>query len=445
MACPVVSPQQALRMPEQIAVLRALARDFPDNRTGKNCTYRMEDALLGAFSVFYTQCPSFLTHQIAMSETRGMSNAQTLFGMRDIPSDNHIRNLLDPVDPQHIYPAFERTFNALNDTGQLDTFRMVNGQLLIALDGTSYHQSHAIHCPQCTVTEHKKGGTSYTHTVVTPVVVSTAHNRVIPLEPEFVTPQDGHAKQDCESAAAHRWITAYAERYRHLHVTLLGDDLYSRQPMCEEMLRAGFDFILVCKPASHTTLYAELERREHTGNVSTFSMTRREGKKTFTDTYRFAESLPLRAGKDALMVNWCELKSTSAEGKTVYHNAFATTHTLHPGNVAEIVKAGRARWRIENGNNNTLKTKGYHLSHNFGHGQKYLSATLATLNLLAFLLHTVQELTDFTYRTLRDRLPTRKAFFEHVRVLTQYHCFESFSALLEFMLSGLNRGRRDSG
>jgi len=153
----------------------------------------------------------------------------------------------------------------------------------------------------------------------------------------------------------------------------------------------------------------------------------------------------LRAGKGALMVNWCELKSTSAEGKTVYHNAFATTHTLNPGNVAEIVKAGRARWRIENGNNNTLKTKGYHLSHNFGHGQQYLSATLATLNLLAFLLHTVQELTDFTYRSLRDRLPTRKAFFEHIRVLTQYHCFESFAALLEFMLSGLNRGRRDSG
>ena len=127
---------------------------------------------------------------------------------------------------------------------------------------------------------------------------------------------------------------------------------------------------------------------------------------------------------------------------------YECSHPLLPGSVLEIqeiVKAGRARWRIENGNNNTLKTKGYNLSHNFGHGQKYLSATLATLNLLAFLLHTVQELTDFTYWTLRDRLPTRKAFFEHVRVLTQYHCFESFAALLEFMLSGLNRGRRDSG
>ncbi|MBN6740779.1 ISNCY family transposase, partial [Acidithiobacillus sp. MC6.1] len=200
MACPVVSPQQALRMPQQIAVLRELARSFPDSRTGKNRIYLMEDALLGAFSVFYTQCASFLAHQTAMTEVQGKSNAHTLFGMRDIPSDNHIRNLLDPVDPQYVFPAFERIFNALKDTGQLDTFRMANGQMLIALDGTSYHQSHAIHCPQCTVTEHKKGGTSFTHTVVTPVVVSTAHNRVIPLEPEFVTPQDGHAKQDCESA-----------------------------------------------------------------------------------------------------------------------------------------------------------------------------------------------------------------------------------------------------
>jgi hypothetical protein len=38
-----------------------------------------------------------------------------------------------------------------------------------------------------------------------------------------------------------------------------------------------------------------------------------------------------------------------------------------------------------------LKTKGYHLEHNFGHGKKNLSALLMTFNLLAFLFHTVSK------------------------------------------------------
>ena len=46
----------------------------------------------------------------------------------------------------------------------------------------------------------------------------------------------------------------------------------------------------------------------------------------------------------------------------------------------------RGRWKIENENNNVLKTKGSHLEHNFGHGKQYLSAFMLSLNLLAFLV-----------------------------------------------------------
>ena len=57
-------------------------------------------------------------------------------------------------------------------------------------------------------------------------------------------------------------------------------------------------------------------------------------------------------------------------------------------NVAALVATGRARWKIENENNNTLKTKGYHLEHNFGHGKEHLSSLLAAMNMLALLSHT---------------------------------------------------------
>jgi hypothetical protein len=87
----------------------------------------------------------------------------------------------------------------------------------------------------------------------------------------------------------------------------------------------------------------------------------------------------------ALMVNWCELTiARDTDGVIIYHNAFITRHPIGASNVAAVVTAGRARWKVENENNNVLKTKGYHLEHNFGHGKQHLSALLLTLNLLAF-------------------------------------------------------------
>ena len=145
----------------------------------------------------------------------------------------------------------------------------------------------------------------------------------------------------------------------------------------------------------------------------------------------------MRDGADGLQVNWCELTTTDKDGKVLYHNAFATDHPITGANVEECVAAGRARWKVENENSNTLKTKGYHLEHNYGHGPEHLAALMATFNILAFLFHTVLELEDGPYRLIRGKLPTRQTFFDDVRVLTRYLYFESWDALLGFMMQGL--------
>jgi hypothetical protein len=106
-------------------------------------------------------------------------------------------------------------------------------------------------------------------------------------------------------------------------------------------------------------------------------------------------------------------------------------------NVATIIEAGRTRWKIENENNNTLKTKGYHLEHNFGHGQQHLANILVILNLLAFLMHTVQDLAEPVYQTLRQALGSRKTFFNDLRALTRYWFFEDWDSLFRFMADGL--------
>ena len=94
--------------------------------------------------------------------------------------------------------------------------------------------------------------------------------------------------------------------------------------------------------------------------------------------------------------------------------------------------------RSENEHNNTLKTKGYNLEHNFGHGEKNLSNLLLSFNLLAFLFHTMLDLFDPRYALIRKTLPRRDRFFNDIKALTQYMLFDSWDALMLFMLEGLD-------
>ena len=424
--------------------LRVVMDTFPDVRQGNNTVYKVADAAIGAFSVFYTQSPSFLAHQKAMEETNNQSNAQTLFGIQKIPTDATIRDMLDEVSPSLLFPIFKYAFNGLMKKGSLEPFRSINGNFLVALDASNYHSSSSIHCTQCSTKQHKNGEITYSHAAIVPVLVAPNNKTVISLPPEFITPQDGNKKQDCENTAAKRWIQAHTQLFREIDVTILADDLYSRQPICNELLDAGFNFILVCKPDSHKILYEWVNEFQAMGEVQEITIQRRQGKKTFTDSYRFMNQVPLRDGEDALKVNWCELTTTQQDGKIVFRNAFCTNHEITRDNIVEVVAAGRARWKVENENFNVLKTKGYNLEHNFGHGNKNLSATLFTFNLLAFLFHTILEMKDTKYRMLREKLPTRKTFFDHVRALTTYICFDSWSAILSFMMRGLEMEAPDT-
>ena len=109
---------------------------LPDTRlSGPNTRYKMSDAGLSAFSVFFMQSPSFLQQQRLMHKQRGINNVNTLFGTYKVPSDNQIRNLMDTVPPDHFYPIYRQIFSDLNQTGYFESFKVLDKQLLIAFDG----------------------------------------------------------------------------------------------------------------------------------------------------------------------------------------------------------------------------------------------------------------------------------------------------------------------
>ena len=325
----------------------------------------------------------------------------------------------------------------------MEDFRDHQKTLLVALDGLTYHSSPSIHCSECLQRQDSQGTLHYYHSAITPVIVKPDSPHVLPLPPELIVPQDGYEKQDCERAprapAVKRWLAQHTQHDSAWTKSYLGDDLYANQPLCQQIAETYQQFfVFVCKPDSHTTLYQEIGLLEKVAGVTTLAQRQWNGRQAEMWTYRFATQLPLRAGSDALLVNWFELTITHAKtGALLFRNSWITNHLLSAQTVAPLAQVGRTRWKVENETINVLKNQGYHLEHNFGHGKQHLSTVLFSLNLLAFLTHTAQHLVNAAYRLLRQTLAVRRTFFHDLKALTRYLLFESWEALFAFMLDGL--------
>lgn len=414
---------------------------LPDKRSGKNSQYSILDGASCAFSVFFTQEGSFLAYQKRMQRKYGKSNEQTIFGVGNIPSDTQIRRLLDQVPAKRLDGVFWDCVGYLTQSNKLDSFRTSLGQkdLLIALDGTWYFSSQDIHCKNCLSKTHEQE-TTYYHAMINPVIAVPGKTQVIPLPPEFITNADGAEKQDCEQNGAKRWLKKHGKKIAQIDpntgVTILGDDLYAHQPIIQTILDQGLNFIIVAKEDSHKTLYEWIKGITEEVRVEKVTGVRKVKKETWV--YRFVNGVPIKdqkgKGDQVLSVNFAEVTILDEAGKRKYHNAFITNHQVSTENVEEITSCGRARWKIENENNNTLKNNGYHLEHNFGHGKKHLASVLAVLNILAFLFHTVLEITDYIYQSLRQISGRRDTLFNDIRALLKRFLFQSFSSLMEFML-----------
>jgi hypothetical protein len=429
---------ESLKLTHMIKSLEQTIEEFPEHRRGKNSQYDIADAGIGAFSVFFTQSPSFLAYQRDLKLRKGRSNAEKLFALRDIPSDNQIRSLLDPISPSHLEGYYRQIFRELEREGVLKGFQSFANMLLVAMDGTEYFSSKKIDCGQCSQRVLKNGEVNYFHSVLTPVIVQSGNEHVISLEPEFITPQDGHEKQDCEIQAGKRWIEKHGDFYAKRGVTMLGDDLYSRQPFCQALKDKKLHFILVCKPDSHVNLYETVDFLDAQGVLGTKVVRKWNGRYAEIHAYRYTNKLHLNGDPAALDVNWCEMIITREDtGAVVYKNAFVTDFEITDTTVEAITRDGRARWKVENENNNILKTKGYHIEHNFGHGHQHLASLLLSLNLLAFLLHTILDLVNEQYRAIRAKLGRRRTFFQDLEALLRYFTFETWDEVFSFMFQGL--------
>ena len=115
----------------------------------------------------------------------------------------------------------------------------------------------------------------------------------------------------------------------------------------------------------------------------------------------------------------------------------------HAGKLARAVLRGGRRSNVSplpDEGINVLKQRGYHFEHNYGHGDQHLATVLLSLLLLAFVFHTALDLACLMYRAIRQKLRTRRKFFDDLRGLTTYLYWRSFQHLLTFMYRQLELG-----
>ena len=403
--------------------------DFPDERRG-DVRYSMADIGRSAFSLFFMQSESFLSYQRGLEEGRKMSNCRTLFGMAAIPTDNHIRAMLDPVHPSHLQPAFDGVLDTMRQCQGFTLFRRLGDRVLIALDGTEYFCSQKLSCPQCLTRKRSNGKVERYHSMLCATVVAPGHAMALPLMPEFIAPRDGAEKQDCERNAVRRWLVTHGDRVKDLRPVFLGDDLFACQPVADTMVAAGGDFLLTAKPASHKALYDFMDG----ATPEERTIRQKLAGKSLTYRYRWFNQVPLRDGNDARLVDWVGVTVTDAKGKVTYQSAFVTSLTVTRDTVAEIVACARARWKIENESFNVLKSNGYHLEHNFGHGKRNLAMMFAALNMLAFAIHTVCDCLEQIWVDARTAKRARHRFFEHLRTITAYLVFPDWNTLMQTLI-----------
>ena len=410
-------------------LLAVVFKEVPDLRPKSRIP--LPDALLSAFAMFSLKDPSLL----AFDERRNDENLKRLYGIGQVPSDTQMREMLDPIDPEHLRPAFNAVFRQLQRGKALEPMVFFKGCYLLSVDGTGYFSSPTVHCASCLKkTNSQTGEVTYAHQMLGAALVHPDFREVIPLAPEPIVKQDGSTKNDCERNASKRLLRNIRREHPHLPLIVVEDGLASNGPHIRELIDLNMHFLLGVKPGDHGFLFDHLLDAYDADRVTTLS-----GRTVNNQPYElsFVNGIPLNQENQDLRVNFLQYTEYGSDGEPVKHFSWITDFTITKQNAHHLMRGGRARWKIENETFNTLKNQGYHFEHNFGHGEQNLSVVFAMLMMLAFLVDQTQQLCCPLFRATWQRFGSKRALWDNLRSHFRHVCFQSMRHLYEVMLLDL--------
>ena len=393
----------------------------------------LADTLMAGFAMFLLKDPSLL----AFDERRGEpENLHTIYRIEQIPCDTQMRTVLDDVEPESLRSVYKDIFGDMQRGKVLEPYRIMGKYYLVSLDGTGYFSSKQIHCVNCLVKKLRNGEIRYSHQMLGAAIVHPPEVKtVIPLMPEPIIKQDGETKNDCERNAAKRFLEKLRQDHPRLPLIVTEDALSSNAPHIAELQKHNLRFILGVKESDHAFLFEQVAQAREEG----YSIEHEITKNGVTHRFHFINEVPLNASNPDVLVNFLEYWEISDKGEQYF--SWITDFTIERHNVYTIMRAGRARWKIENETFNTLKNQGYQFEHNFGHGKNHLSVIFALLMMLAFLVDQVQQAACPLFQAVLAKSGSKKRLWERMRGLfydLDFKCMEDIwrALLYGYKISG---------
>ena len=416
------------------ALIKAIRADFqkvPDHRAD-NARISLDDTLMSAFAMFQLKDPSLLAFDKRRREEP--ENLHTVHGIVNIPCDTQMRDSLDEVGLSFLRSPFVSAFRQIQRGKNLEAMTLLGGYHLITGDGTGYYSSAKVSSPYCLKKTLSNGVEMYYQQMYAAAIVHPDQKVVIPLCPEMITMQDGSDKNDCERNAARRFYEAFRREHPHLKAIVTEDGLSSNAPHIQDLKRLNLRFILGAKPGDHQFLFSRVDQAIEDGRVTEFKYPDPDDPEKL-HYFRFVNQVPLNQSNQDLLVNFLEYWQVDKNDR-ITKFSWVTDLTITRENAFEIMRAGRARWKIENETFNTLKNQGYNLGHNYGLGKKNLSAVFAILMMLAFLVDQVQQLSCGLFQSAWKKAGTKRELWEHVRSIFRLFRVDSMETIYSSIAYG---------
>lgn len=340
----------------------------PDQRRQKSCEYPLGEVILSGICLFLFRYPSIRSF---VKEFRGnevaLANLNEFFTLKDVPSDDELRYALSHVPTSFFNRTLRSLHQRLERKKQVQAFRLLDKYDLIALDGSGQISSYKIHCEKCLTRNKTNKPPLYLHGQLVASLISAKHPVSLSMsyEPiENIGVVGEYEKNDCEINAAKRLLKRMKSHYPKRPFCITGDNLFSAQTITEQIKNSGWSFIIVAKPERNKEIFSWYDYLHE--KKQSYQWMDEQGHQHH---YEWSNRLPLKQVKDEdkFWVNLLEYTEVDSEGKVLYYNTWITDIELKRNNIKEVAKGGRARFIIENVSFNELKTRGYHIQHNYGH------------------------------------------------------------------------------
>jgi hypothetical protein len=413
------------------AIRQMIAENFTAIRDSRatNSSNTIADVMLSGLACMYYQSPSLLEFQRRMEKREQRNNLRSMFTVKDLPTDQGMRNIIDKVDSQAAFrPIFKELFSKLQRGKHLEQYQTLPGKYLLNVDGTQYYSSDSIGCNKCLI-RGTKNHQYNCHQALQGAIVKAGLRQVIPVMPEEICAQDGERKEDCESNAFKRFLAKFRKDHDKLGIIINADALYAATPIITTIHEHKANYIFKIEAANHKTLIRNVESESKT-KTETLSLRKNRMVIEWVNDVELFSSTNVRTN---YMEAWELVPQKDGSLRSQYYGKWITDIEITQDNAKILIDAARARWKIENECFNSLKNHGYNMEHNYGHGSENMSFNFYNFILLAFTMHQIHQLTDKLFQEMRSRFGRLGWLWEEIRAMVHRLYFVSMESLWELL------------